>query len=128
MSGLLLEKVRIDGVEDVHRLLDGPTSTCGPLGPSLPPGTLLLASLGDIFLRTGELSMDARGRAAFEGDNRILLEMKLDSESRLFSFRSGKDVLAGEVYVVCPGDVTDYRLTGRLSFAFLSVTVDFLLR
>jgi AraC family ethanolamine operon transcriptional activator len=127
MSGLL-EKVRIDGVEEVHRLLDGPSSTCVPLGPNVPRGRLLLGSLGEVFLRAGELSMDARGRAAFEGDNRILLEMKLDSESRLFSFRSGKDVLAGEVYVACPGDVTDYRLTGRLSFAFLSVTADFLLR
>jgi AraC family ethanolamine operon transcriptional activator len=128
MSGLLLEKVRIDGVEDVHRLLDGPSSTCVPLGPSVPHGALLLAPLGDIFLRAGELSMDARGTAAFDDENRILLEMKLDSESRLFSLRSGKDVLAGDVYVVCPGDVTDYRLNGRLSFALLSMTPDFLLR
>jgi len=120
--------VRIDGVEDVHRLLDGASSTCVPLGSGVPHGTLLLGSLGDIFLRAGELSMDVRGTAAFEDESRILLDMKLDSESRLFSLRSGRDVLAGDVYVVCPGDVVDYRLTGNMSFAILSVTADLLLR
>jgi AraC-like DNA-binding protein len=88
----------------------------------------LHASIGDIFLRAGELSMDVRGRAAFEDRSRILLDMKLDSQSHLFSFRSGREVLAGDVYVVCPGDVVDYRATGNLSFGILSLSVDLLLR
>jgi AraC-like DNA-binding protein len=128
MSDLQLHKVRVESVEDMHRLLDGPSSTCVPLGSGVPHGSMFHASLGDILLRAGELSMDVRGRAAFEDKSRILLDMKLDSKSHLFSFRSGKEVLAGDVYVVCPGDVVDYRATGKLSFGILSLSVDLLLR
>jgi AraC-like DNA-binding protein len=128
MRDLQLHKVRVESVEDMHRLLDGPASTCVPLGSGVPRGSMLHASLGDIFLRAGELSMDVRGRAAFDDKSRILLDMKLDSQSHLFSFRSGREVLAGDVYVVCPGDVVDYRATGNMSFAILSLSVDLLLR
>lgn len=128
MNDLQLHKVRVEGIEDMRRLLDGPRSTCVPLGCGVPRGTLLHAALGDITLRGGELSMDVRGTAAFEERGRILLDMKLDSQSHLFSFRSGQEVLPGDVYVVCPGDEIDYRATGKLSLAVIALSAERVLR
>lgn len=128
MSGLQLNKVRVEGIDDIRRVLDGPSTNCVPLGSGVPRGWLLHAPLGDVFLRAGELSLDIRTRAAFEEKGRILLDMKLDPHSRLFSFRSGQECLPGDVYVLSPGDVCDYRATGDLSFAILSLSVERLLR
>jgi AraC-like DNA-binding protein len=128
MNGLELETVRVDGVEDMIRLFDGPNISCVPLGSGVPHGRLLHASFGDIFLRAGELSLDVRTRAAVEDKSRIFLDMKLDSHSRLFSFRSGKDCLPGDVYVLCPGDVCDFRATGDVAFANVGLSAELLLR
>jgi AraC-like DNA-binding protein len=128
MTQLQIAKVTVDGIEDIRRILDGPSTKCVPLGSGVPHGTLLHASLGDIFLRAGELSLDIRTKAAFAQRSHILLDMKLDSQSRLFSFRSGKECLPGDVYVLAPGDVCDYRATGQLSFAIIALPVELLLR
>jgi AraC-like DNA-binding protein len=124
MTQLHVDKLRVDGIEDIRRILDGPNTSCVPLGSGIPHGTLLHACVGDIVLRAGELSMDVRTKAAFEDPSRIVLDMKLDSQSRLFSFRSGREVLPGDVYVLAPGDVCDYRATGQMSFALLSLTIE----
>jgi AraC-like DNA-binding protein len=128
MSALELTKVRIDGIEDMRRVLDGPNVSCVPLGSGVPHGTLLHASLGEVFLSAGEVWLDVRTRAAFEVRDRVFLDMKLDSSSHLFSFRSGKECLAGDVYVLAPGDVCDYRATGNISFANISMSAERLLR
>jgi AraC family ethanolamine operon transcriptional activator len=123
MTQLHVDRLRVDGIEDIRRILDGPSTSCVPLGSGAPHGTLLHASLGDVCLRSGDLSLDVRTKAAFEDRSRILLDMKLESPARLFSFRSGKECLAGDVYVLAPGDVCDYRATGELSYAILSIEI-----
>jgi hypothetical protein len=51
-----------------------------------------------------------------------------DSPGRLFSFRSGEEVLPGDVFRLARGDVNDYRMTGRMRFAVISLHSDLLLR
>jgi AraC family ethanolamine operon transcriptional activator len=116
----------IEGVEDVWRVLDGSPSTCVPLGSGTPRGTILRASIGEVLLTAGTLAADIRARASIDND-RISFSMKLDSDSTLFSFRSGKAVLAGDVYRLVRGDVSDYRATGPMRFAIISLEADFLL-
>jgi len=116
----------IEGVEDVWRVFDGSPSTCVPLGSGAPKGTILRASMGEVRLTAGTLS-DIRARVSIDND-RIAFCMKLDSDSTLFSFRSGKAVLAGDVYRLTRGDVCDYRVTGPMRFAIISLDADFLLK
>jgi AraC family ethanolamine operon transcriptional activator len=124
MTQLHVDKLRVDGIEDIRRILDGPSTSCVPLGSGVPHGTLLHASLGDLVLRAGDLSLDVRTKAAFDLPGRIVLDMKLESPAQLFSFRSGRECLAGDVYVLAPGDICDYRATGQLSYAILSLSIE----
>jgi AraC family ethanolamine operon transcriptional activator len=126
VSELHVTRVGIDGFEDIRRLLDERATTCVPLGSAAPRGILLLASIGEVLLRAGELAADIRARAGIEG-NSISFSMKLHSDSTLFSFRSGKEVLPGDVYRLAHGDVCDYRVSGHLAFAVISIDAHLLL-
>jgi AraC family ethanolamine operon transcriptional activator len=129
MTELQVAKLRIEGVEEVRRLLDAGRGSCIPLRSGIAEGTLFHASVGDVFLSTGYLSADIRGQIGLESlaKNHIFLDMKLDSDSELYSFRSGKHVLAGEVYTLTRGDVCDYRETGRMRFANVALSTELLL-
>lgn len=126
MSELQVTRLRIDSLEDVRRVLDAKATTCVPLGSSAPKGILLLASIGDVLLRAGELAADIRARSGIDG-NSISFSMKLHSDSTLFSFRAGKEVLPGDVYRLAHGDVCDCRVSGHLAFAIISLDPDLLL-
>jgi len=119
--------VAIDGVEDLRHILGGRHVNCVPLGCGVPRGTILHASIGEVALRAGQLSADVRFQAGVEGD-RISFSMKLDSDGGLFSFRSGKQVMPGDVYRLVRGDVNDCRLSGPLSFALISLSIELLAR
>ena len=126
MSELQVTRLRIDSFEDVRRVLDEKVTTCVPLGSAAPRGILLLASIGEVLLRAGELAADIRARSGIDG-NSISFSMKLHSDSTLFSFRSGKEVLPGDVYRLAHGDICDYRVSGHLAFAVISIDADLLL-
>jgi AraC family ethanolamine operon transcriptional activator len=53
--------------------------------------------------------------------------MKLHSDATLFSFRSGEEVLPGDVYRLAHGDVCDYRVSGHLAFAVITIDAHLLL-
>ena len=127
MSQLELTRQRIDGIEDMRRVLGAPQINCVPLGSDTPAGTIIQASLGDILFRTGELSADIRTRSSVESDL-VSFSMKLDPSTALFSFRSGEEVLPGDVFRLARGDVNDYRLTGHMRFAVISLCPDLLLK
>jgi AraC-like DNA-binding protein len=126
MAQLQVEKLRVENIEDLCYVLDGLETSSVPLGRHPPAGTLLRASLGDVLLSIGQWSGDIRARGSVR-TNRISLGIKLDSESTHFSFRSGKEVLPGDVYALAQGDQVDYRVTGRISYAFVSLSPDLLL-
>lgn len=127
MAQLQVIRQRIDGIEDMRRVLGAPHIDCVPLGADTPSGAIFHASIGDIVLRAGELSADIRTRSSVESDL-LSFSMKLESPGRLFSFRSGEEVLPGDVFRLARGDVNDYRVTGHMRFAVISLRPDLLLR
>jgi AraC-like DNA-binding protein len=127
MTQLQVQRQRIDGIEDMRRILGAPNINCVPLGASTPTGAIFQAAIGDIVLRGGELSADVRTRSSVDSDL-LSFSMKLDSSPALFSFRSGKQVLPGDVFRLARGDVNDYRLTGSMRFAVISLSPGLLLR
>jgi AraC-like DNA-binding protein len=127
MTQLQVGRLRIDGIEDMRRVLGAPHIDCVPLGAGTPQGAIFQAAIGDILLRTGELVADVRARSSVEND-RLSFSMKLASPATLFSFRSGKEVLPGDVFRLTRGDVNDYRVSGLVRFAVISLSPDLLLK
>jgi AraC-like DNA-binding protein len=126
MSQLQVASQRIESFEDLRRVLDGTDTTTVPLGCGEPTGTILQAAVGDVLLTAGELSAHIRTRGSI-ATSCISLGVKLDSESTHYSFRSGREVLPGDVYALARGDDVDYRVTGPLSYAFISLSAEQLL-
>jgi AraC family ethanolamine operon transcriptional activator len=126
MPQLQLARQRVDGVEDVRCLLDGPDIICVPLGSRVPRGMVMCAAAGGVLLRAGYLDATIRTRVSVDSEL-VSFSMKLDSDATLFSFRSGRDVEPGEVFRLAHGDVNDYRLSGRMRFAVVSLSRDLLL-
>jgi AraC family ethanolamine operon transcriptional activator len=124
---LHVEQRRIDGIEDVRRILEAPQTSCVPLGSGVPKGTIFRVAVGEVLLRAGEISADIRTRTSIDA-NLISFSMMLDSDGTLFSFRSVKEVLPGEVYRLARGDVNDYRLYGQMRYAVLSLSAHQLLK
>jgi AraC-like DNA-binding protein len=127
MPQLQVTQQRIDGVDDMRRILGAPHVDCVPLGAATPRGVIFQVSIGDILLRAGKLSADIRTRSSVESDL-LSFSMKLDASGTLFSFRSGKEVLPGDVFRLARGDVNDYRFTGQMRFAVISLRPDLLLQ
>lgn len=127
MAQLEVTRQRIDGIEDMRRILGAPNIHCVPLGAGTPKGAIFQASIGDILLRTGQLSADIRTRSSVESDL-LSFSMKLDSSGSLFSFRSGEQVLPGDLFRLTRGDVNDYRVSGHMRFAVISLRPDLLLK
>jgi AraC-like DNA-binding protein len=126
MTQLQVARLGIESIEDFHRILDGSHTTTVPLGSGVPKGTVLRAQAGDVLLSAGQWSADIRTRGSI--DSRLIsLGMKFDSESKHFSFRSGQEVLPGDVYALTHGDAVDYRVTGRIQYAFVSLSPALLL-
>jgi AraC-like DNA-binding protein len=127
MTQFEVSRQRIEGIDDMRRVLGGPNMSCVPLGSGVPKGRVLQATVGDVRLRAGELTADIRGRGDVDA-NAVSLSMKLDSASLLFSFRSGEECLPGDVYRLVRGDVSDYRANGRNVFAVISLSAEALLK
>jgi AraC family ethanolamine operon transcriptional activator len=124
-------RLEIETIEDVRNLVDtGSAASCIPLSLRMPKGNVLYSAVGDVFHRVGRLTADYRARTGIRNlnKNRILLDMKLSPEPTLFSFRSGKEVLAGDVYTSMSADTSDYSNRGATSFATICVSTDFLLK
>jgi len=127
MTRLHVEKLRIEGIEDVRSILEGPHTSCVPLGSGVPTGSIFRATVGEVLLRAGEMSADIRTKTGID-TNTISFITKLESSARLFSFRSGREILPGDVYRLQRGDVNDYRLNGQLRYAVISMSADLLLK
>jgi len=84
------------------------------------------AAAGDVLLTAGQLSADIRTRGSITAE-RIALGVKLDSDSTHFSFRSGREVSPGDVYVLARGDDVDHRVSGSIRYAFVSLSPELLL-
>jgi len=127
VSQLQVRQVRIDGIEDMRRVLDGPYTSCVAMGSIAPRGSVLHASIGKVDLRAGQLSADVRIRADIDADN-IAFSMKLRPDAPLFSFRSGKEVLPGDIFRLARGDVSDVRIAGEIRYAVICLSTDLLLQ
>ena len=127
MSHLQVKRLRIDGIEDVQRVLDGRYTSSVVMGSTAPRGSIVSASIGEVVLRAGQLSADIRARAGIGGDN-IAFSMNLHSGATLFSFRSGEEVLPGEIFRLARDDVSDVRIAGELRYAVISLSRDLLLQ
>ena len=127
MSPLHVAKVRVEGIEDLRRVLDDTNTVSVPLGSVVPHGTILHATAGNLVLSAGQWSADIRTRGSIDTRS-IVLGTKLDPDSTHFSFRSGREVLPGEVYALVRGDDVDYRVTGKLRYAFIALSPDLLLQ
>jgi len=97
-----------------------------PLGVGVPEGTIWRAAAGAVLLSAGNWCGEVRTKGSINADH-ITLGVKLDSESTHFSFRSGKEVLPGDVYALARGDAVDYRVGGRIRYAFISLNPELLL-
>ena len=126
MSELQFTKLRVEGLEDLRRVLDGADTASIPLSAQVPRGTLFRASTGEVSLSVGDWSADIRTRGCV-GTNRVSLGLKLDSESLHYSFRSGSEVLPGDIYTLARGDDVDYRVSGHIRYAFITLDPDLLL-
>jgi len=120
-------KQSVNSIEDLRGVLDGADTVSVPLDSSVPSGSLLHAATDDVHIYAGKWLADIRTRGCIES-KRITLGMKLDADSTHFSLRSGKEVLPGDVYTLVRGDAVDYRVTGRIRYAFVSMRPDFLLQ
>lgn len=127
MSELAVVKLGVERIEDLRRVLDGADTSSVPLGYSgAPKGRILHARAGDLCLSAGDWSADIRTRGSI--DSRLItLGMKFDVDSRHFSFRSRQEVLPGDVYALTRGDAVDYRVTGRIQYAFVSMRPELLM-
>jgi len=114
-------KRHVEGIEDLSRVLDGAHTVTVPLSSGISKGWVVEAALGDVLLTAGAWTADIRTRGGI-ASSRISLGVKLDSESTHFSFRSGKEVVPGEVYALTRGDAVDYRVTGPIRYAFVSLS------
>jgi AraC-like DNA-binding protein len=123
VAQLQLNKLRVESIEDLRRAIDGAHARSVPLGSGVPKGCIVHASIGEVLLTAGQFSADIRTRGDIESD-RISLGVKLDSDSTHFSFRSGQEVLAGDVYALTRGDAVDHRVTGPIRYAFVSLSAD----
>jgi AraC family ethanolamine operon transcriptional activator len=126
MTELARVKLAVERIEDLRRVLDGADTTSVPLGSGVAKGTILHARAGDVRLSAGDWCADIRTRGSIDS-NLISLGMKFDADSRHFSFRSRQEVLPGDVYALTRGDSVDYRVTGRIQYAFVSLSPELLL-
>ena len=126
MSQLQLATLRVESIEDLRRALDGADTRSIPLGSRVPKGSIVNAAAGDVLLTAGQWSADIRTRGSITAQ-RISLGVKLDSESTHFSFRSGREVFPGDVYVLARGDDVDHRVSGSIRYAFVSMRPELLL-
>jgi len=126
MSQLQLATVRVHSIEDLRRALDGADTKSVPLGSRVPRGSIVNAAAGDMLLTAGQWSADIRTRGSVTAE-RIALGVKLDSDSMHFSFRSGREVFPGDVYVLARGDDVDHRVSGSIRYAFVSLRPELLL-
>jgi AraC family ethanolamine operon transcriptional activator len=127
MNELQVTKLRVEGIEDLRRALDGADTASVPLSSRVPRGTLFRASAGAVSLSVGQWCADIRTRGCIATD-RVSLGLKLDSESLHYSFRSHTEVLPGDIYTLARGDDVDYRVSGRIRYAFVSLAPELLLR
>ena len=127
MHELQVTKLRVAGFDDLRRVLDGADTASVPLSTRAPRGTLVRVSAGDVSLSVGDWSADIRTRGCI-GTDRVSLGLKLDTESLHYSFRSGAEVLPGDIYTLARGDDVDYRVSGRIRYAFVSLDPELLLR
>jgi AraC-like DNA-binding protein len=126
MSQLQLATLRVESIEDLRRALDGADTRSVPLGSRAPRGSIVNAAAGDVLLTAGQWCADIRTRGSVTAE-RIALGVKLDSESTHFSFRSGREVFPGDVYVLARGDDVDHRVSGSIRYAFVSMHPELLL-
>ena len=126
MSQLQLATLRVESIEDLRRALDGADTRSIPLGSRVPKGSIVNAAAGDVLLTAGQWSADIRTRGSVTAQ-RISLGVKLDSQSTHFSFRSGREVFPGDVYVLARGDDVDHRVSGSIRYAFVSLRPELLL-
>lgn len=126
MNQLPLASLKVESIEDLGGVLEGADTMSVPLSSRAPTGTIQHAAAGDVVLSTGHWSADVRTRGAITAD-RISLGVKLDSDSSHFSFRSRREVLPGDVYALVRGDDVDYRVSGRILYAFISLSPELLL-
>jgi AraC family ethanolamine operon transcriptional activator len=127
MSELQVTKLRVEGFEDLRRVLDGADTVSVPLSRRVPSGTLFRASTGAVSLSVGQWCADVRTRGCIS-TNRVSLGLKLDLESLHYSFRSHTEVLPGDIYTLARGDDVDHRVSGRIRYAFVSLDPELLLR
>jgi AraC family ethanolamine operon transcriptional activator len=127
MTQLHVQKLRVESIEDLDGVLDGTDTLSVPLSAAAPQGTILHASTDELTLSAGQWSADIRTRGCI-GSRRVSLGMKLDPDSTHFSFRSGTEVFPGDVYTLSRGDAVDYRVSGRLSYAFVTFDAERLLK
>lgn len=127
MTKLQVSRFRVEAVEDMSGMLADADTTRVPLTRHVPKGALMRASSGDVLISSGHVCADVRARGGFLKTDRISLGMNLDSNSTSYCFRSGRELLPGDVYVFTRGDDYDVKVTGSLSYAFLSVSAGYLL-
>ena len=127
MHELQVTKLRVEGLDDLRRVLDGADTASVPLSLRAPRGRVVRVSTGDVSLSVGDWSADIRTRGSIGGD-RVSLGVKLDADSLHYSFRSGAEVLPGDIYTLARGDDVDYRVSGRIRYAFVSLDPQLLLR
>jgi AraC family ethanolamine operon transcriptional activator len=81
------------------------------------------ASTGNVTLSAADIWAHVRTRGGIETD-RVSLVTNLYTPSAIFSFRSGEEVLHGDVYTFARGADYENRLAGRCRFAFVSLTAE----
>lgn len=127
MTAVQVARRHVETIEDLRSVLEGQNTISVPLRTVVPQGVILSVSIGEVFFSAGEYSADVRTRGCIDSQ-RISMVMKLDSDSTLFSFCSGREVATGDVYVLSRGSDVDHRVTGRSCHALVSLHSDSVLR
>lgn len=112
MHELQIKNSRVQSIEGLHHVLDGANTRRIPLSCHIPSGSLLHASTGNVTLSAADIRAHVRTRGGIETD-RVSLVTNLYDPSAIFSFRSGEDVLQGDVYTFARGADYENRLAGR---------------
>ena len=127
MISLEVTKRQVQTIEDLRCVLEGQDTISVPLRPVVPQGKILSVPMGEVFFSAGQYSADVCTRGCI-GSNLVSLVMKLDADSTLYSFCSGREVLPGDVHVLSRGSEVDHRVTGRACHALVSLNADSLLQ
>ncbi|HLO80285.1 MAG TPA: helix-turn-helix transcriptional regulator [Chitinophagaceae bacterium] len=114
-------------IEDIRNGVQGANLRAVQLNTGTPRGSALHMFSNEIVFSAGTLDADVHTWGTVD-PKRVSFAVNLNNESTIFSFRSGQEVLPGDIYSFGPGEEFANRSVGKLFYATLALNADELIK